>query len=84
MLPGTPQRLHRRLPGATQITHGLMGIVGNPNRRQLAGAEQRSQGRSERLFQKQHPMRGRARRVRETMKVRKLDTSKNLANSPPF
>ena len=41
LLTRTPQRLHRRLPGAAEIAHGFMCVVRNPNRRQLARAEQR-------------------------------------------
>lgn len=44
LLAGAPQGLHRRLTSATEITHGFMGVVGNPNRRQLPRAEQRGLG----------------------------------------
>ena len=31
LLPRAPQRLHRRLPGATKIAHGFMRVIGNPH-----------------------------------------------------
>ena len=45
LLPRPPQSFHRGLPSPRQVAHRLVGRVRHPDRRQLAGAEQRGQGR---------------------------------------
>jgi hypothetical protein len=39
LLPVNPQRLDCRSPGANEVSHRLMALVGNPNRCELAGPQ---------------------------------------------
>lgn len=40
LLAMDPQRLDRGCPGANEIAHGFVIFIGNPYRRQFAGAQQ--------------------------------------------
>lgn len=42
LLPMNPQRLDRGRTGANEISHSFLTLVGNPDRRELAGLNSRA------------------------------------------